>query len=88
MTIRELPKIIGGLQFRLMGGGGNIVDVVNNSPNCFKYERTAGNKWVNGIGYGKDNNQPIDVVRLEFGNNQCHNNISPGIAVYGWYRIS
>lgn len=87
ITIRELPKIIGGLQFRLIEGGGNIVDLVN-GLNCFKYERRAGDKWVSGLAYGRNTNQPIDVVRLEFGNNQCHNNISPGIAVYGWYRIS
>ena len=27
-------------------------------------------------------------ISISFGNNQHHNNISPGIAVYGWYRIS
>ena len=27
-------------------------------------------------------------VCISFGNNQHHNNISPGIAVYGWHRIS
>lgn len=71
-----------------MSGAGNIVDLVNNSLNCFKYERKAGDKWVSSLAYGTNTNQPIDVVRLEFGNNQRHNNISPGIAVYIWTRIS
>lgn len=28
------------------------------------------------------------MISISFGNNQRHNNISPGIAVYGWHRIS
>lgn len=28
------------------------------------------------------------TISISFGDNQHHNNISPGIAVYGWHRIS
>lgn len=37
----------------------------------------ATDKYIDGIAYG---------YRIEFGNNQRHNNVSPCLAVYLWER--
>lgn len=87
LTVEELPKIIGDLQFRRMTNTGNIVDLLN-SPNCFKYEPKTGNPWANTLAVGPDRNWPVDVVRLEFGNNHPHSNVSPAIACYVWTRTA
>ena len=87
MTVDELPKITGAIQFRLIEDGNGIVDVVN-GLNCFKFERRSGNKWVTALGYGQNTNCPVDVIRLEFGNNQPHSNVSPTIACYVWTRTA
>lgn len=87
LTVDELPKIIGGLQFRLLENTASIVDLVKGN-NCFKYERMTGSAWFNSLATGKDLNKPVDVVRLEFGNNQPHSNVSPAIACYVWTRTA
>ena len=87
MTVDELPKIKGSLQFRLLTNTGTIVDLLN-KPNCFKFESNTGSAWANSLATGKDLNMPVDVVRLEFGNNQPHSNVSPAIACYVWTRTA
>ena len=87
MTVDELPKIIGTLQFRLLENGGNIVDQFE-AHNCFNHEASSGDAWGYSIAIGKNLNKPVDVMRLEFGNNQPHSNVSPAVACYVWIRTA
>ena len=92
LTVDELPEITGSLQFRLMEGGGNIVDLFNagntSKKNCFVIRRGVGESWVNALGFGKKTNSPIDVVHLEFGRDIPHNTLPPSKAVYVWIRTA
>lgn len=87
LTVEELPKIEGALQFRLMESSTNIVEAIN-SPNCFKFKRNTGSAWSYSLALGKNLNRPVDVIQLEFGNNQSHSNVSPAVACYVWTRTA
>lgn len=70
-----------------MGNTASIVGLVKGN-NCFKIENTSGDAWANSLAVGKNLNMPVDVVRLEFGNNQPHSNVSPAVACYVWTRTA
>lgn len=92
ITVDELANVAGDLQFRLMAGGTNIVDLFGagntSKNNCFVMRKKAGDSWVNALGYGQNTNTPVDVVHLEFGRDIPHNNLQPSKAVYIWLRTA
>lgn len=92
MTVEELPKITGDIQFRLFDGENNIVQSLNDDPSlsgCFEYRKNAGSKWLSSIGFSsKQATANTDVVHLAFGKDKQHNNLSPSLAVYTWQRTA
>ena len=80
LTEAELPKIKGDVQFRLVGGNTNIVSDINNDASqsgVFSYVMSGGSKWATTMQYGDAATRNTDVLHLEFGNNQPHNNMPP-----------
>ena len=79
------------MQFRLLNGNGNIVDDKNSNPidsGCLRYEKNAGSKWNSSIASGVEATARNDIVHLEFGSNNSHNNTSPCLPVSMWQRLS
>ena len=81
LTEAELPNITGALQFRLMQGSSNIASALNDNDTdggVFKFQRYQGSKWSGTIGTSSQSaTDKTDVVRLNFGGNQPHNNMPP-----------
>lgn len=80
LTEAELPKITGDAQFRLTDGDKNIVGNLNDNParsGAFSYKPFAGGKWIRTIELGPLATANTDVLHLEFGKNQPHNNMPP-----------
>lgn len=81
LTEAELPNITGAIQFRLMQGSGNIVAALNDNDadaGAFKFYRYQGSKWSGTISTSEESaTKETDVIRLNFGGNQPHNNMPP-----------
>ena len=79
LTEAELPNITGAIQFRLLQGSGNIVAALNDNDadaGVFKFYRYQGSKWSGTISTSEESaTNKTDVIRLNFGGNQSHNNI-------------
>ena len=91
VTTDELPKIIGDAQFRLANGSTNIVGDMKNDASksgVFSFVPNSGSKWNSTMQLGQSATANTDVLHLEFGKNQPHNNLSPAIACYGWRRTA
>ena len=88
----ELPKIKGDTQFRLANGSQNIVGDLNDDrtqSGAFSLVQNGGGKWVGTMQIGTTSStRNTDVLHLEFGKNQPHNNLPPSIACYGWRRTA
>lgn len=77
VLIGELPKVSGAVGKYLIWGSNQAESgVLHSSVGNVKFPSAATEN-----AYGAE-------ISISFGNNQRHNNISPGIAVYGWHRIS
>ena len=77
ITVGELPEVSGTVGTYLIWGNNKAESgVLHSSVGGTKFPSAATEN-----AYGAE-------ISISFGNNQHHNNISPGIAVYGWYRIS
>lgn len=80
LTEAELPKITGDAQFRLIDGDTNIVGNLNDDPaqsGAFSLKQFAGGKWTATMQLGPRATANTDVLHLEFGKNQPHNNMPP-----------
>ena len=92
LTTNELPKIKGDTQFRLANGSQNIVGDLNDDrtqSGAFSLVQNGGGKWVGTMQIGTTSStRNTDVLHLEFGKNQPHNNLPPSIACYGWRRTA
>ncbi|MBM6986271.1 MAG: hypothetical protein I3I94_09165 [Acidaminococcaceae bacterium] len=92
LTTDELPKIKGDTQFRLANGSQNIVGDLNDDrtqSGAFSLVQAGGGKWVWTMQIGTESStRNTDVLHLEFGKNQPHNNLPPSIACYGWRRTA
>ena len=77
MTVGELPKVSGAVRNYIIWGTDQAESgVLHSSVGGVKFPSAASEN-----AYGA-------TISISFGNNQPHNNISPGIAVYIWTRIS
>ena len=77
MTVGELPEVSGTVGTYLIWGNNKAESgVLHSSVSDVRFPSAATEN-----AYGAK-------ISISFGNNQRHNNISPGIAVYGWHRIS
>ena len=91
LTTDELPKVKGDAQFRLFDRSGNIVGNLNDKgeeAGVFSLVQNSGGKWGRTMQNGPSATANTDVLHLEFGKNQSHNNLSPSIACYGWRRTA
>ena len=91
MTTDELPKVKGDAQFRLFDRSGNIVGNLNDKgeeAGVFSLVQNSGSKWGGTMQNGPSATANTDVLHLEFGKNQSHNNLSPSIACYRWRRTA
>ena len=80
LTEAELAKITGDAQFRLVGARTNIVGNINDdraSSGAFSYVKSGGSKWDSTMQSGASAAANTDVLHLEFGKNQPHNNMPP-----------
>ena len=81
LTEAELPNITGALQFRLIQGSSNIVASLNDNDadaGAFSFYRYQGSKWSGTLSTSSQSaTDKTDVVRLNFGGNQPHNNMPP-----------
>lgn len=80
LTEAELPKITGDAQFRLIDADTNIVGNLNDDPaqsGAFSLKQFAGGKWTATMQLGPRATANTDVLHLEFGKNQPHNNMPP-----------
>lgn len=81
LTEAELPNITGALQFRLIQGSSNIIACLNDDKTAggvFSFNRYQGSKWSGTIESGSQSSTDnTDVIRLNFGGNQPHNNMPP-----------
>ena len=81
LTEAELPNITGALQFRLTQGDSNIVAALNDDATAggvFSYDKFQGSKWTGTISTsGESATNNTDAIRLNFGDNQPHNNMPP-----------
>ena len=80
LTEAELSKITGDAQFRLIDGDTNIVGNLNDDPaqsGAFSLKQFAGGKWATTMQQGPPATVNTDVLHLEFGKNQPHNNMPP-----------
>ena len=77
LTVGELPKVSGAVRNYIIWGTDQAESgVLHSSVGGVKFPSAA------------SENAYAATISISFGNNQRHNNISPGIAVYGWHRIS
>lgn len=77
LTVGELPEVSGTVKNYIMWGNDRAESgVLHSSVGNVRFPSAAAEN-----AYGAE-------ISISFGNNQRHNNISPGIAVYGWHRIS
>ena len=80
LTEAELPKIKGDAQFRLVSGDSNIMGDFKDDPSlsgAFSGDRYAGSKWGSSLQSGPPATNNTDVLHIEFGDNQPHNNMPP-----------
>ena len=80
LTKAELPKITGDAQFRLTNADGNIVGDLNDNSalsGSFSFHKSAGSQWSGTMQIGPSAIRNTDVLHLEFGNSQPHNNMPP-----------
>lgn len=80
LTKAELPKITGDAQFRLANGSVNIVGNLNDDrtqSGAFSKVDFGGGKWLSTMQAGPPATANTDVLHLEFGGNQPHNNMPP-----------
>ena len=77
VAVGELPKISGSVRNYIIWGDNQAESgVLHSSVNGSRFPSATSEN-----AYGA-------TISISFGDNQHHNNISPGIAVYGWHRIS
>ena len=77
MTVGELPEVSGTVGKYLMWNSERTESgVLHSSVSNTRFPSSSSENVLGA------------TISISFGNNQRHNNISPGIAVYGWYRIS
>lgn len=77
LTVGELPKISGAVRNYVIWGTDQAESgVLHSSVGGVKFPSSSSEN-----AYGA-------TISISFGDNQHHNNISPGIAVYCWHRIS
>lgn len=88
MPVEELPTVNGDIQFRLIGGNGDIVNTgFGKTPNgVFTFKRYQGSKWEDSIAYGPSATENTDMISMNFGNDVAHNNMPPYAAVYVFCR--
>ncbi|WP_270441738.1 hypothetical protein [Acidaminococcus provencensis] len=80
LTEAELPKIKGDVQFRLFDGRSNILGYLNDDPSlsgAFSCRPYTGSKWESTLEIGPSATSNTDVLHIEFGDNQPHNNMPP-----------
>lgn len=80
LTEAELPKITGDAQFRLVNQAQNILAEINDDPTAsgaFSYVKSGGGKWEGAMQLGQSATRNTDVLHLEFGGGQSHNNMPP-----------
>lgn len=80
LTETELPKIQGSAQFRLFNGSANIVGDLHDNPadsGVFSFVQNSGSKWGGTMQLGPSATANTDVLHLEFGGSQPHNNMPP-----------
>lgn len=78
ITVGELPEVSGAVKNYILWGDDRAESGVLHSSVGAKMPVAS---------FGSENVYRAEVS-ISLGNNQRHNNISPGIAVYGWHRIS
>ena len=92
LTTDELARVTGDAQFRLIDGNSNIVGNKNDDSSvsgAFNYQKQAGGKWTGSIAVSsKSATANTDVLHMEFGGNQPHNNLQPSAAAYCWKRTA
>ena len=86
MTVEELANVTGTLQFRRMQESYNIVETLSGS---LKYTRTAGPTWHICLATSTETSDVVtDLVCMQFGGDQPHNNLQPVHACYIWLRTA
>lgn len=86
LTVEELANVTGTLQFRRTLESYNIVETLSGS---LKYTRTAGPTWRSCLATSTTTSDVVtDLVCMQFGGDQPHNNLQPAHACYIWFRTA
>lgn len=92
LTEEEIPNIHDQLQFRRSQTGScNIVSCypeLTGNGNAFAYEEKSGDTWGYGLDAVAKANLQTDIITLDFGGGQPHNNMPPYLTVYMWKRTA
>lgn len=85
LTESQLPKIKGGFYARGVYNEGQ--NIIGDGPGIFTVAVKQGISWLNSV-VTQSQTKNTDLVTMEFGNNQPHDNMPPYKAVYIWERTA